>query len=77
MNLDELCAIFERNNVPRDARFIGDLGFETDLECVWYNRERNEVAFTDGGFGIERTKYAKKPGWELISGAGSAPEFRL
>ncbi|MBO4314271.1 MAG: hypothetical protein J5838_08260 [Desulfovibrio sp.] len=71
MTFEELCRIFREHGIPDDAHLLSDSGWEcdeTEMDGIWFNRERNEVVFTQGGW-TERecSKYAKRPGWVLIA----------
>ena len=49
MTFAELNKIIEENNIPHDVKLMSDSGWEcsaTDMDGVYYNREKNEIVFT-------------------------------
>lgn len=49
MTFAELNKIIEENHIPHDVKLMSDSGWEcsaTDMNGVYYNRERNEIVFT-------------------------------
>lgn len=49
MTFAELNKIIEDNNIPHDVKLMSDSGWEcsaTDMDGVYYNREKNEIVFT-------------------------------
>lgn len=49
MTFAELNKIIEENNIPHDVKLMSDSGWEcgaSDMDGVYYNREKNEIMFT-------------------------------
>ena len=49
MTFAELNKIIEENNIPHDVKLMSDSGWEcsaTDMDGVYYNKEKNEIVFT-------------------------------
>lgn len=49
MTFAEINKIIEENNIPHDVKLMSDSGWEcsaTDMDGVYYNREKNEIVFT-------------------------------
>lgn len=49
MTFAELNKIIEDNNIPHDVKLMSDSGWEcsaTDMDGVYYNKEKNEIVFT-------------------------------
>ena len=58
MTFGQLLDIFEKNNVPKDAKLLSDSGWEcgaTQMNGIHYNAEKNIVIFTQGNesFGFD------------------------
>lgn len=52
MTFGILKRIIEKYNIPEDVHLIQDCGWEcsyTELDGVWYSKERNEITFTQCG----------------------------
>lgn len=52
MTKELLLKILSDKSIPSDARIMSDSGWEgdaTDMDGVFYNREKNELVFTQGG----------------------------
>ena len=51
MNFGKLKEILEKNNIPDNAILLSDSGWEcdaTDMDGIYYNKEKNIVVFTQG-----------------------------
>ena len=51
MTFGKLKKILEKNNIPDNAILISDSGCEysaTDMDGIYYNKEKNIVVFTQG-----------------------------
>jgi hypothetical protein len=51
MTLGKLKEILEKNNIPDNAILMSDSGWEcdaTDMNGIYYNKEKNIVVFTQG-----------------------------
>lgn len=49
MTFAELNKIIEENNIPHDVKLMSDSGWEcgaSDMDGVYYNKEKNEIVFT-------------------------------
>jgi hypothetical protein len=49
MTFAKLNKIIEENHIPHDVKLMSDSGWEcgaTDMDGVFYNREKNEIVFT-------------------------------
>ena len=50
MTFTELNKIIEENHIPYDVKLMSNSGWEcsaTDMDGVYYNREKNEIVFTE------------------------------
>lgn len=68
MTVGELAQIVKENNIPEDAVMLSDSGWEcsaSDMDGVYYNKETNELVFTQNGDKYERYYY-NKPEWKLL-----------
>lgn len=71
MTFKELKKLLEDNHIPDDVHFESDSGWEcgpTEMDGVFYNREKNTIVFTQG-FGIYED-YPKLDGWETLKNEG-------
>ena len=70
MTFAQLNELIKKHNIPVDVHLLSDSGWEcdeTEMNGVWFNRERNEIIFTQGDFlEPKHSKYGKIPGWELL-----------
>lgn len=67
MTFKELKKLLKDNHIPDDVHFESDSGWEcgpTEMDGVFYNREKNTVVFTQG-WG-KNDDYAKLDGWETL-----------
>ena len=49
MTFAKLNKIIEENHIPHDVKFMSDSGWEcdaTNMDGIFYNREKNEIIFT-------------------------------
>lgn len=49
MTFAELNKIIEENHIPHDVKLMSDSGWEcsaSDMDGVYYNKEKNEIVFT-------------------------------
>ena len=49
MTFAKLNKIIEENHIPHDVKLMSDSGWEcdaTDMDGIFYNREKNEIVFT-------------------------------
>lgn len=68
MTVGKFAQIIKENNIPEDAVMLSDSGWEccsTDMDGVYYNKETNELVFTQRGDKYER-EYYDKPEWKLL-----------
>lgn len=52
MTFELLNKIVEENNIPKDVKMMSDSGWEcseTEMDGVYYNKEKNELVFTQSG----------------------------
>lgn len=71
MTFMELKKLIEDNHIPDDVHFESDSGWEcgpTEMDGVFYNREKNTIVFTQG-FG-KYEDYPKLDGWETLKNEG-------
>ena len=65
MTLELLNKIYEENNIPKDALLMSDSGWEcdaTDMDGVFYSKERNTVFITQGSWSDVAYGYNNDPG---------------
>lgn len=51
MTTEKLLSLLQ--NVPKNATLLSDSGWEcgpTDMDGIYYNKEKNEIIFTQGGW---------------------------
>lgn len=68
MTFNELKKLLADNNIPDDVHFESDSGWEygpTEMDGVFYNREKNTIVFTQGFWG-ESDDYMTLDGWEML-----------
>ena len=68
MTFDLLNRLIEENDIPINVKLMSDSGWEccaTDMNGVWYNRERNTIVFTQVGDKYDRSYYLDD-NWKLI-----------
>ena len=68
MTIGKFTKILKDNNIPEDAVMLSDSGWEcgpTDMNGVYYNKETNELMFTQQGNKYENNYY-DKPAWQLL-----------
>ena len=68
MTFNELKKLLADNNIPDDVHFESDSGWEcgpTEMDGVFYNREKNTIVFTQGYWG-ESDDYMTLDGWEML-----------
>lgn len=68
MTVGKFTQILKENNIPEDAVMLSDSGWEcsaSDMDGIYYNRETNELVFTQRGDKYERYYY-DKPEWKLL-----------
>lgn len=76
MTFELLSKLIEENDIPKDVHLQSDSGWEcseTEMDGVWYNRETNNIIFTQQGdeYDSEYDSYMDNDAWELIfSSAG-------
>lgn len=54
MTFKELKKLLEDNHIPDDVHFESDSGWEcgpTEMDGVFYNKEKNTIVFTQGCWG--------------------------
>ena len=52
MTFELLNRLIEENDIPINVKLMSDSGWEccaTDMNGVWYNREKNTIVFTQVG----------------------------
>ena len=68
MTFDLLNRLIEENDIPINVKLMSDSEWErfaTDMNGVWYNREKNTIVFTQVGDEYDR-RYSLDDNWELI-----------
>ncbi len=68
MTVGKFAQIIKENNIPEDAVMLSDSGWEcfsTDMDGVYYNKETNEIVFTQEGDKYDH-EYYDKPEWKLL-----------
>src|SRR5699024_7139751 len=69
MTFELLSKIIEENNIPKDVKLMSDSGWEvseTEMNGIFYNRERNSLIFTQKGENCD--SWYKKDDWICIYG---------
>ena len=77
MTFELLNRLIEENDIPRNVKLMSDSGWEccaTDMNGVWYNREKNTIVFTQVG---NEYDYSYDDNWELIHGKSRGHENDL
>lgn len=72
MTVGKFAQIIKENNIPEDAVMLSDSGWEcsaTDMDGIYYNKETNELVFTQCGDKYEH-HYYNKPEWKLLYSKG-------
>ena len=68
MTVGRFAQIVKENNIPEDAIMLSDSGWEcsaTDMEGVYYNKEKNKLVFTQDGNKYDY-RYYDDPLWQLL-----------
>lgn len=68
MTFEELKKLLEDNHIPDNVHFESDSGWEcgpTEMDEVFYNREKNTIVFTQGCWG-KNDDYMKLDGFEML-----------
>lgn len=68
MTVGKFAQIIKENNIPEDAVMLSDSGWEcssTDMDGVYYNKETNEIMFTQEGDEYDHDYYNVSP-WQLL-----------
>lgn len=69
MTFETLSKIMKENDIPENVKLLSDSGWEcseTEMNGVYYNREKNEMIFTQDGDGNDYQFYSKE--WEMLYG---------
>ena len=70
MTFELLNNIIEEHNIPKSVHLLSDSGWEceeSDMDGVFYNRNKNELVITQRGSYYDRSWF-RKDNWELIYG---------
>lgn len=69
MTFKELQTIIKDNDIPENVHLTSDSGWEcdaTEMNGVFYNKEKNEIVFTQGEFD---SYYKESKEWKQLSGS--------
>ena len=74
MTLDLLNLICKENRIPANVHLTSNSGWEcgpTEMDGIFYNRERNELEFTQKAYLVDVIKYSKE-GFECLYNEGNS-----
>lgn len=70
MTMELLEQVLRENNIPKDAHFLSDSGWEcdpTEMDGIFYNKQNNLIVFTQSGIYED---YESLEDWEILYSPG-------